>query len=162
MTAMGKLVVFVIAFGLLIGLALPSGKHAPAAASATVAGEKEIVLTRGSTGHFFTDATVNDHGSVQFIVDTGASIVALSTEDAATLGVKFDTSQFEVIGEGASGAVRGQQVYLDSVDVGGIKVEHVKAVVLEGSNLSLLGQSFLTHVDHVDMSGDYLSLRDGG
>lgn len=159
---MGKLIVFIIAFGLLIGLALPSGKHAPAAASTNAAGDKEVVLTRGSTGHFFTDAKVNGHGPVEFVVDTGASIVALSTEDATALGVKFDPSQFEVVGEGASGKVRGQEITLDSVDVGGIKVDHVRAVVLEGSNLSLLGQTFLTHVDHVDMSGDYLSLRDGG
>ena len=155
---MGKLVAFVIAFGLLIGLALPSGKHA-AQASTTAAGEKEVVLTRGSTGHFFTDATVNDHGPVEFIVDTGASIVALSVPDAKALGVEVDPSQFMVVGEGAGGPVRGQEVTLASVDVGGIKVEHVKAVVLEGSNMSLLGQTFLTHVD---MSGDYLSLRDAG
>ena len=159
---MGKLVAFVIAFGLLIGLALPSGKHAPAQASTTAAGEKEVVLTRGSTGHFFTDATVNDHGPVEFIVDTGASIIALSIADAKALGVEVDPSQFMVVGEGAGGPVRGQEVILASVDVGGIKVEHVKAVVLEGSNMSLLGQTFLTHVDHVDMSGDYLSLRDAG
>ena len=158
---MGKLVAFVIAFGLLIGLALPSGKHA-AQASTTAAGEKEVVLTRGSTGHFFADATVNDHGPVEFIVDTGASIVALSVPDAKALGVEVDPSQFMVVGEGAGGPVRGQEVILASVDVGGIKVEHVKAVVLEGSNMSLLGQTFLTHVDHVDMSGDYLSLRDAG
>ena len=162
MTAMGKLVVFVIAFGLLIGLALPSGKRATAAATTNAAGEKEVVLTRGSTGHFFTDAKVNDHGPVEFIVDTGASIVALSMADARALGVEVDPSNFTVVGEGAGGPVRGQEVYLASVDVGGIKVEHVKAVVLEGSNMSLLGQTFLTHVDHVDMSGDYLSLRDAG
>ena len=160
---MGKLFAFVAAFGLLIGLALPGGK-APATSASTVSasGSREVVLTRGSTGHFFTDAKVNGHGPVQFIVDTGASIVALSMSDARALGVDVDPSKFDVIGEGASGAVRGQKITLDSVDVGGIKVEHVKAVVLEGSNLSLLGQTFLTHVDHVDMSGDYLSLRDGG
>lgn len=160
---MGKLVAFVIAFGLLIGLALPSGKHAPAAAGSTsAAGEKEVVLTRGSTGHFFTNAKINDHGPVEFIVDTGASIVALSIADATALEVEVDPRQFTVVGEGAGGPVRGQEITLASVDVGGIKVEHVRAVVLEGSTMSLLGQTFLTHVDHVDMSGDYLSLRDAG
>ena len=124
---MGKLVVFVIAFGLLIGLALPSGKNATAAASTSAAGEKEVVLTRGSTGHFFTDAKVNDHGPVEFIVDTGASIVALSMADARALGVEVDPSNFTVVGEGAGGPVRGQEIFLASVDVGGIKVEHVAA-----------------------------------
>ena len=159
---MGRLFAFIVAIGLLIGFALPSGKpaRADAAAGGSPAGH-EVVLTRGSTGHFFTDAEVNGRGSVHFIVDTGATDVALTVADARALGIAIDPSHFEVVGEGVSGPVRGESVMLDSIDVGGIKVEHVSATVLEGSNLSLLGQTFLTHVDHVDMSGDYLSLRDG-
>ena len=76
---MGKLIAIVVAFGVLIGLALPTGKPIAAPATATGAA-KEVVLTRGSTGHFFTDATINDRGSVEFMVDTGASFVALTVE----------------------------------------------------------------------------------
>ena len=71
--------------GLLIGLALPSGKHAPAAASITAAGDKEVVLTRRSTGHFLTDAQVNGHGPVEFVADTGPSTVALPTHPPTPL-----------------------------------------------------------------------------
>ncbi len=158
---MMRLFLFVVALGVVIGLLLPSGKPAPAVAAAP-GSTKEVVLTRGSTGHFFTRAHVNGKPGVKFIVDTGASIVALTVQDAERLGIPFDPSKFTVIGEGASGAVRGQRIMLDSVDVDGIKVTNVRGVILEGSSLSLLGQSYLGSVDQVSMSGDYLSLKDSG
>ncbi|MEO5773603.1 MAG: TIGR02281 family clan AA aspartic protease [Sphingomicrobium sp.] len=160
---MGRLLAVVVAVGLLAGFMWPGAKSpARTPVAAAVGGKHEVVLTRGSTGHFFTDANINGKGSVEFIVDTGASIVALTIEDARRLGVDVDPAKFEVVGEGAGGAVRGQDVVLDSVEVEGIKVEHVRAVVLADSNISLLGQTFLANVDHVDMSGDYLTLRDEG
>ena len=58
--------------------------------------------------------------------------------------------------------MRGEIVTLKSVEVGGIRAENVRAMVLEGSRLSLLGQSFLARVDQVNMAGDYLSLHDAG
>lgn len=156
-----RLFLFVVAVGVAIGLLLPSGKPAPAVAAVPGAA-REVVLTRGSTGHFFTRAKVNGKPGVKFIVDTGASIVALTMDDAQRLGIPVDPSKFTVIGEGASGAVRGQRVMLDSVDVDGIRVNNVRGVVLESSTLSLLGQSFLGSVDQVSIAGDYLSLKDSG
>ncbi|MEO7411681.1 MAG: TIGR02281 family clan AA aspartic protease [Sphingomicrobium sp.] len=158
---MMRLFLFVVAVGVVIGLLLPSGKPAPAVA-ATPGSAKEVVLTRGSTGHFFTRAQVNGKPGVKFIVDTGASIVALTMDDARRLGIPVDPSKFTIIGEGASGAVRGQRVMLDSVDVDGIRVDNVRGVILENSTLSLLGQSFLGSVDQVSIAGDYLSLKDSG
>ena len=156
-----RLFLFVVAVGVAIGLLLPSSKPAPAVAAVPGA-VTEVVLTRGSTGHFFTRAKVNGKPGVKFIVDTGASIVALTMDDAQRLGIPVDPSKFSVIGEGASGAVRGQRVMLDSVDVDGIRVNNVRGVVLESSTLSLLGQSFLGSVDQVSIAGDFLSLKDSG
>jgi len=156
-----RLFLFVVAVGVAIGLLLPSSKPDPAVAAVPGA-VTEVVLTRGSTGHFFTGAKVNGKPGVKFIVDTGASIVALTMDDAQRLGIPVDPSKFSVIGEGASGAVRGQRVMLDSVDVDGIRVNNVRGVVLENSTLSLLGQSFLGSVDQVSIAGDYLSLKDSG
>ena len=158
---MMRLFLFVVAVGVVIGLLLPSGTPAPAVAAAP-GSAREVVLTRGSTGHFFTNAHVNGKPGVKFIVDTGASIVALTMDDAQKLGIPVDPSKFTIIGEGASGAVRGQRVMLDSVDVDGIRVNNVRGVILESSTLSLLGQSFLGSVDQVSIAGDYLSLKDGG
>lgn len=157
-----RLFLFVVAVGVTIGLLLPGHKPAPAPTAAALSSPKEVILTRGSTGHFFTRAKVNGKPGVKFIVDTGASIVALTIDDAEKLGIPVDPSKFSVIGEGASGAVRGQRVVLDLVDVDGIRVEKVSGVILEGSSLSLLGQSFLGSVDQVSIAGDYLSLKDGG
>lgn len=158
---MGRLLAIVVSLGLLIGFLLPSDRSRAGTASVSATGTREVVLTRGSTGHFFTDANINGNGSARFIIDTGASIVALSLDDARRLGVEVDPANFEVIGEGASGPVRGQDIVLKSVELDGIRVENVRAVVLADSKLSLLGQTFLRNVDSVDMSGDYLTLRDG-
>lgn len=158
---MGRLILIVIAAGIAVGLAWPNDRSPAKTALQTEGGAHEVVLTRGSTGHFFSDATVNGKGSVHFIVDTGASSVALTVEDAHKLGIPVNPAEFEIIGEGASGAVRGQLVTLDSVDLEGIKAQHVPAMVLENSSISLLGQSFLASVDNVNISGDYLTLKDG-
>lgn len=157
-----RLFLFVVAVGVAIGLLLPSAKPAPAAAAVTPGSAREVVLTRGSTGHFFTRALVNGKPGVKFIVDTGASMVALTLDDARKIGIPVDPTKFTIIGEGASGPVRGQRVVLASVDIDGIKAENVRGVILESSTLSLLGQSYLGSVDQVSIAGDYLSLKDGG
>lgn len=160
---MSKLFAFVVAAGLLIGFLLPSGEPSPAEAALAAPGAPhKVVLTRGSTGHFFTDAKVNGKPGVKFIVDTGASMVALTVTDAETIGIKVDPSQFEIVGEGASGPVRGQSIMIESIDVDGIVARNVRGVILADSRLSLLGQSFLANVDQVSMSGEYLSLYDAG
>jgi aspartyl protease family protein len=57
------------------------------------------------------------------------------------------------------GEVRGKEVMLDSIEIEGRKVDNVPAVVLEGSDLSLLGQNFLARMDQVQISGDYLTMK---
>ena len=89
-------------------------------------------------------------------------MVALTLDDARKIGILVDPTKFTIIGEGASGPVRGQRVVLASVDIDGIKAENVRGVILESSTLSLLGQSYLGSVDQVSIAGDYLSLKDGG
>ena len=74
-------------------------------------------------------------------------------------GIKFDPASFEVIGEGASGPVRGQPVMIDSIEVDGKLVNDVRGVVLENSSKSLLGQSYLSRMGEVQMRGDTMVLR---
>jgi aspartyl protease family protein len=146
--------------GLAIGLLWPTQEKSPASAMSASSGERrETVLERESNGHFYTHATINDAGLVNFVVDTGASVVALTIDDAERLGIPVDPSQFTVVGEGASGFVRGKEVILKSVDVDGKRVENVRGVVLEGSRLSLLGQAYLSRMGEVEMSGDYMVLK---
>jgi len=81
-------------------------------------------------------------------------------DDARALGIEVNPADFDVVGEGVGGEVRGKSVVLDSIQIeGGRKVEKVEAVILEKSDLSLLGQTFLARMDQVQMSGDYLTMK---
>ena len=159
---MGKLVAFILVFGLTIGYLIPG--HSPASDGnphrVTTPSEppRETQLERSASGHFYTYAKVNGE-YVRFVVDTGADVVALTREDAERLGIKLDPSSFEVVGEGASGPVRGAPVRIDSVEVDGKLVNDVQGIVLADSSLSLLGQSYLSRIQEVKMTGDYMVLR---
>ena len=154
-----KPLVFVIAVGIGIGLLLPSGHHVQAAAATATTDEpQETVLERHNNGHFYVDATVNGH-SVPFVVDTGASMVALTEDDARTAGIQFDESEFEPVARSASGIVYGKEIYLDVVDVEGKRVSHVDAVVARDLDVSLLGQTYLARIGSVQMNGDYMRLN---
>ena len=157
---MTRALIIVVLAGLAIGLVWPASEKAPAAESAASdTGRKETVLERESNGHFYTHAKVNDGGLVHFVVDTGASVVALTVDDARRLGIPVNPSEFTVVGEGASGLVRGKDVMLKSVEIDGKRVENVRGVILEGSRLSLLGQAYLSRMGEVEMSGDYMVLK---
>lgn len=118
----------------------------------------EEVLPRADDGHFYADVTV-DGSTVQMLVDTGASTIALTGEDADALGVAWDASAVRPVARGANGLVYGVEVKLDRVSVGGLEVQNVTAVVVpEGLGISLLGQSFLSQIDHVEMTGDAMVL----
>ena len=150
----------VVTVGALIGLTWPTTDKAASAPEAAETGERrETVLEREANGHFYTHAKVNDSDLVHFVVDTGATVVALTVEDARRLGIPVNPSEFTVVGEGASGFVRGQEVMLKSVEVEGKRVDNVRGVVLEGSRLSLLGQAYLSRMGEVEMSGDYMVLK---
>lgn len=125
----------------------------------TVSGSGIVtVIPRGPGGHFFTRAKINGR-PIFTLVDTGATSVALSVEDARAVGIQVDPAQFKVIGSGASGPVRGMSIDLDEVDVGGHRVTHVRGAVLEGLEGTLLGQSYLQHLESVEISGNVMKLR---
>ncbi len=117
------------------------------------------VLTRQPDGHFYTMANVNG-GDVRFLVDTGASAIALTGADADALGISWDENELEKIGRGVSGDVYGKAVTLKSVQVGEIIVHDVQAAVIpEGLDVSLLGQSFLSKVGNVNIQEDQMTFN---
>jgi len=151
------------AVGIIIGLALPTARPRVAPAPVVQASPPpdqpvETVLERRPNGHFVAVANVNDQ-SVHFIVDTGADIVALTQEDARRAHVSFDPTRFEVVGRGAAGDVRGQDVRIASIVLDGKRAEDVRAVVLEGADISLLGQSYLRRLSEVHIQKDKMVLR---
>ena len=156
---MYKALLFVIAAGAVIGFAIPSGdKTVEAPAVASDGPPKETLLEREANGHFYVHAKVNGE-LVRFLIDTGASGVSLTEKDAKRVGVQFSPSEFEVVAQGAAGPIRGKLVTLKSVEVEGKKVTNVRGAVLQGSDLSLLGQSYLSRIGEVEMRGDYMVLR---
>lgn len=117
-----------------------------------------ITLDRAPDGHFYAEAQVNGT-PIRFLVDTGASGVALSADDARRAGLPFHSTEFSSVGRGASGEVRGKIVTLDRVTLGGKTVDNVSGAILEGSDMSLLGQSFLGRMGTIEITGDKMVIR---
>ena len=115
-------------------------------------------ISRASDGHFYSDVSVNRR-SIRALIDTGASVVALTGVDAEAIGLHWNPADVRVIGTGASGPVKGVPVMLDSVELGRHEAKQVQAVIIpEGLDVSLLGQSFLATVDPVRIEGDRMLL----
>ena len=120
--------------------------------------DQSIELTRDSSGYFYADVKING-APVHMLVDTGATVIALSRNDAQIAGIPTSIGMNDVIGVGADGAVHGQQVVLDQVTLGGKTVEGLPAIVLNSGGQSLLGQSFLSKFASVRIEGDKMILR---
>ncbi len=103
-----------------------------------------IVLQAGTGGHFLTAGMINGH-AVNFMLDTGATTVALSAADATRIGLDFSKGQVGMVGT-ANGNVPVYRVHLDSVRVGDVEIHDVEANVTQQSMpFALLGNSFLNH-----------------
>ena len=111
---------------------------APAATSSA-----QTTLKADGRGHFYAEGWINGSG-VRFLVDTGATTIAMSTAEARRLGIDYARGTRSV-GRTANGPVASYAVKLDSVRVGDITLQNVDAHVLETAGLStvLLGMSFL-------------------
>ena len=167
----GSFFVATIVIGGLVGWYAPGGPQpAPAAprappAQAEVARTEryhpeEVVLPRGGDGHFYAEVA-SDTGKVMMLVDTGATVVALTGNDASMMGVDWSPGDVRPVARGASGDVYGVPVTIDRLEVGGIEARRVPAMVVpEGLDISLLGQSFLSKVNRVEVAGDKMVLHD--
>lgn len=117
-----------------------------------------VELPRAADGHFYAQANVNG-APVGFLVDTGASTIALTAADAEAIGVYWSLGDVRVVAQGASGPVRGVTITLDHIELGGHTARNVQAVVIpEGLSISLLGQSFLSTIDSVRIEKDRMTL----
>ena len=137
---------------------LVPGKDSGRSESSRITEEGAIELQRSADGHFYADVQING-ATVRALVDTGATQIALSRADAGSAGIATSIGMPNVIGEGASGAVHGEVVTLDRVSLGPRSAEGMRAVVLEGGEQSLLGQSFLSKFDSVEIRGDTMVLK---
>jgi aspartyl protease family protein len=121
-------------------------------------GDGSIALDRAADGHFYADVRINGN-PVHMLIDTGASSIALSRDDARAAGLATSIGMNDDVGEGADGAVHGEYVKLDRVELGPLSASGLDAVVLNSGQQSLLGQSFLAKFSSVQIEGDRMVLR---
>lgn len=118
-----------------------------------------VRIERAGDSHFYAEADI-DGARVRTLVDSGASVVALTRRDAEAIGLDVDRLPVTGVARTAGGDVPMRSVMLDSVDVGGIAVRRVRAAVIDTDmGVSLLGQSYLSRLDAVSVEGDTMTLR---
>lgn len=113
-------------------------------------------IARGADGQFYADAQVNG-AHVRFMIDTGASIVALTPDDARRAGIALPSQR--VLAAGVGGTVEVIPVTIDRITLGPIEARGVPGAVAEALPVSLLGQSFLGQLAGVEIHGDTMVLR---
>ncbi|CAN5345734.1 TIGR02281 family clan AA aspartic protease [soil metagenome] len=116
-------------------------------------------IVKGADGHFWAEAKV-DGRAVRFLIDTGATAVALSQTDAKRLGIDTKGLNYSYQVMTASGQTRAAKVTLASVAVAGAQVRDVDALVIEnGLETSLLGMSYLGRLSSFQATPRALILR---
>lgn len=136
-----------------------AARSTPVAASAVESG-RSLTIPRDTHGHFRVDARV-DGRRVGFMVDTGATTIALTERDAGRLGVRPSRSEYTVNVKTANGSVKAAPVRLSMVEVGGITVRDVPGLVVADNSLSenLLGMSFLSRLKRFEYANGKLVLE---
>ena len=113
-------------------------------------------VAKGADGHFWADARVNGE-PVRFLVDTGATAVALTPADAQRLGFKPTDLKYGYNVTTATGSSRAAAVTLASVSINGARLDDVKALVIaDGLDVSLLGMSYLGRLTRFEATRDTL------
>lgn len=134
-----------------------SGEVAPLRASRGQDGS--IALHRDQSGHFAVTARVND-AHIQFMVDTGASDVALTYRDAERAGLEPWNLEFNVPYRTANGRTFGARVQIQSITIGDITIHNVRGSVMkDGMDISLLGMSYLDRLSSYEVRGNKMTLR---
>lgn len=158
-------IAMVIAFGVAPRLQERAGAPAPMTVAvatpepAPSAGSRAAFIDREDDGHFWARADVSGT-QVKFMVDTGASIVALTYFDAQRLGLKPEELDFDSEIRTAGGVTYGAPVTLESIRVGKVKIENVNAVILRTElEQSLLGMTFLGELHSYEVRQGQMIIR---
>jgi aspartyl protease family protein len=146
-------------------LLAPADAPAPTAATASsrppaqtrTASPNTLVYHADKTGHVILDAVVNG-AQLRFIVDTGATMVALTMQDAMAAGITRSSLDFSMKINTANGVARAAPVRLREIRLGQFSAYDVPATVSENLNISLLGNTFLKRLDSYEMRNGVLTL----
>lgn len=140
----------------------PAAASAPSVADLATAAPAQgqvASVVKAADGHYWAEASVNG-SEVRFLVDTGASAVALTQTDAQRLGISPAPEAYTLSVTTANGQTRAAPVKLASVSIGGAQVQDVDALVIEnGLQTSLLGMSYLGRLSQFEATKTSLILR---
>ena len=126
---------------------------------AAVGAKGEVVIGRGAGDGFYVTGTVNDKPA-RFLVDTGASDIVLSQDDAARAGLTPTSAQYSRSSETANGVGFGAPIMLKSLTVGTIRLTDVPVQINKAPmSASLLGMEFLKRLPSFEVKGDQLILH---
>lgn len=121
--------------------------------------EEAVSFRATNTGHFYVDGKING-AEIHFLVDSGASVVVLTRQDAERAGITVTELDFTHPTQTANGLMFSASVTIPRIEVGPIVVDNVSAVVSrEGLIHSLLGMSFLSRLKEWRVEGDQLILE---
>jgi aspartyl protease family protein len=134
----------------------PAAQPAPVSQTSQVP-TNTLTYRADQRGHVTLEAVVNG-APTRFLVDTGASFVALTPGDAAAAGLGRNSLAFSASVSTANGVARAAPVKLREVRIGQLALPDVQAMVIENLGLSLLGQSFLKRLDGYEMRDGVLTI----
>jgi aspartyl protease family protein len=163
---------FMIALGTIMAQVADKMTPTPAAATTTArkafpaektvaqAGNRSLSIPRDARGHFATDGRI-DGQRIAFMVDTGASVIALNESSAARFGLRPARGDYNATVTTANGTIKAAPTRLAMVDVGGLVVRDVEAMVLPDEALSenLLGLSFLSKLKRFEYANGKMVLE---
>lgn len=142
-----------------VGAAESSTLRGPQSSDTAPETSTDAEVAKAADGHYWAQGTV-DGTAVRFLVDTGASTVALTGEDARRLGFDPAALTYDVPIHTANGEGRAAHVHLASLSVAGARVEDVDAMVVQqGLSTSLLGMSYLGRLSRIEATPRALILR---
>ena len=124
-------------------------------------GTRSLIIPRDARGHFATDGRI-DGQHIAFMIDTGASVVALNETSAARFGLRPPPGQYTAAVTTANGTIKAARMRLSMIEVGGLVVRDVDAMVLPDRALSenLLGLSFLSKLRRFEYANGQLVLEE--
>ena len=139
--------------------ASPSPKKADTETVAQASG-RSLNIPPDARGHFQTDGRIEGQ-RISFMIDTGASLVALNEKSAARFGLRPSRSDYNAIVSTANGTIKAARTRLAMIDLGGLVVRDVDALVLPDEALSenLLGLSFLSKLKRFEYADGKLVLE---
>lgn len=129
-------------------LPLGTSYRSAGAESPSAAIGRSVMITGDAQGHFLVSGMINGAASVRFLVDTGATLVSLSADDAKRAGIDYLSGQ-RALTQTASGVAPIYRIKLDTIKIGDIVLYNVDAAVHTGGHLpiALLGMSFLNRME---------------